>query len=56
MGASAVKNRGHQMFVKSEERPYITADLIRTASFTAPQQVLTQRVEALRDAGYTQCD
>jgi hypothetical protein len=39
MGAAAVKNRGHQMFVKSEERPYITADLIRTASFTAPQQV-----------------
>jgi 5,10-methylenetetrahydromethanopterin reductase len=42
------------MFVKPEERQYVTADLIRTTSFTATERVLIQRVEALRDAGYTQ--
>ena len=47
-------HRGHLMFVKPEERPYVTADLIRTTSFTATEEVLTERVEALRDAGYTQ--
>lgn len=49
-----MNHRGHLMFVKPEERPFITADLIRTTSFTATEQELTQRVEALRDAGYTQ--
>jgi 5,10-methylenetetrahydromethanopterin reductase len=47
-------HRGHLMFVKPEERQYVTADLIRTTSFTATEPVLTQRVKALRDAGYTQ--
>jgi alkanesulfonate monooxygenase SsuD/methylene tetrahydromethanopterin reductase-like flavin-dependent oxidoreductase (luciferase family) len=47
-------HRGHLMFVKPEERQYVTADLIRTTSFTATEKVLTERVEALRDAGYTQ--
>jgi 5,10-methylenetetrahydromethanopterin reductase len=42
------------MFLKPEERPYVTADLVRTTSFTAPEQELVQRVEALREAGYTQ--
>jgi len=47
-------HRGHLMFVKPEERPYVTADLIRTTSFTAPEAELVKRIEALRDAGYTQ--
>ena len=47
-------HRGHLMFLKPEERPYVTADLIRTTSFTATEPMLTERVEALRDAGYTQ--
>jgi 5,10-methylenetetrahydromethanopterin reductase len=42
------------MFVKPEERQYVTADLIRTTSFTATEEVLIQRVKTLRDAGYTQ--
>ena len=47
-------HRGHLMFVKPEERQYVTADLIRTTSFTATERLLTERIEALRDAGYTQ--
>ena len=42
------------MFVKPEERQYVTADLIRTTSFTATEEVLTERIKALRHAGYTQ--
>jgi 5,10-methylenetetrahydromethanopterin reductase len=49
-----MNHRGHLMFVKPEERPYVTADLIRTTSFTATEQDLVQRVRTLRDAGYSQ--
>lgn len=49
-----MNHRGHLMFVKPEERKFVTADLIRTTSFTASEQELKQRVEALRSAGYTQ--
>ena len=47
-------HRGHLLFVKPEERPFVTADLIRATSFTAPEAEITQRIDALRDAGYTQ--
>ena len=47
-------HRGHLMFVRPEERPYVSADLIRTASFTAPEKELIERVKTLQDAGYTQ--
>ncbi len=47
-------HRGHFVFVKPEERPFITAELIRRATFTATEQELTQRVEALRVAGWNQ--
>jgi 5,10-methylenetetrahydromethanopterin reductase len=47
-------HRGHFVFVKPEERPFITAELIRRTTFTAAEQELTQRVEALRAAGWTQ--
>lgn len=47
-------HRGHLMFVKPEERPFVTADLIRSSSFTAPEAELKDRISALRDAGYTQ--
>ena len=46
--------RGHFVFVKPEERQFITAELIRRTTFTAPLQELTQRVEALRSAGWNQ--
>jgi len=47
-------HRGHLMFVKPEERPFITPELIRRTTFTGTQDDLITRIEALRDAGYTQ--
>ena len=47
-------HRGHLMFLKDEERPFVTAELIRDTSFTATEKVLTERIATLRDAGYTQ--
>jgi len=47
-------HRGHLMFLKPEERRFVTADLIRTTSFTGTEPALIERVAALRDAGYTQ--
>jgi 5,10-methylenetetrahydromethanopterin reductase len=54
-GAHYLENhRGHLMFVKPEERPYITADLIRLTTFAAPQAELKTRFAALADAGYSE--
>lgn len=47
-------HRGHFVFVKPEERRFVTAELIRRTTFTATEQELTQRVEAMRDAGWSQ--
>ena len=47
-------HRGHLMFVKPEERPFVTADLIRATSFTATEGEIKRRVDALRGAGFTQ--
>jgi 5,10-methylenetetrahydromethanopterin reductase len=47
-------HRGHLMFLKEEERRFVTADLIRETTFTATAPVLKQRIEALRAAGYGQ--
>jgi 5,10-methylenetetrahydromethanopterin reductase len=47
-------HRGHFVFVKPEERRFVTAELIRRTTFTATEQELKQRVEALRDAGWKQ--
>ena len=49
-----MNHRGHLMFVKPEERAYVTAELIRETSFTATERELKQRIGDLRDAGYTQ--
>jgi 5,10-methylenetetrahydromethanopterin reductase len=49
-----MNHRGHLMFVKPEERAFVTGALIRDTSFTATEQVLKQRIEALSAAGYTQ--
>jgi 5,10-methylenetetrahydromethanopterin reductase len=49
-----MNHRGHFIFVKPEERPFVTAELIRRTTFTATEQELKQRVEALRDAGWSQ--
>ncbi len=47
-------HRGHLMFLKDQERQFITADLIRETSFTGTEDDIKGRVEALRDAGYQQ--
>jgi 5,10-methylenetetrahydromethanopterin reductase len=47
-------HRGHLMFVKPEERQYVTAELIRDTSFTATEEELKNRIGDLRDAGYNQ--
>jgi 5,10-methylenetetrahydromethanopterin reductase len=47
-------HRGHLMVVKPEEKPFVTADLIRSTSFTATEAEIRQRIEVLRAAGYTQ--
>ena len=47
-------HRGHLMFVKPEEREFVTTDLIRETTFTATEAVIKDRVAALWDAGYTQ--
>jgi 5,10-methylenetetrahydromethanopterin reductase len=47
-------HRGHLMFVKPDERQFIDAELIRMNSFTGTEAEITPRIEALRDAGYTQ--
>lgn len=47
-------HRGHFIFLKPEERKYITGELIRRTTFTASEQELKQRIEAMRDAGWSQ--
>jgi 5,10-methylenetetrahydromethanopterin reductase len=47
-------HRGHFLFVKPEERKFVTDELIRRTTFTATEQAIKQRVEALREAGWSQ--
>ena len=47
-------HRGHLMFLRPEEEPLITADLIRETTFTATPDVLAERIRELGRAGYTQ--
>jgi 5,10-methylenetetrahydromethanopterin reductase len=47
-------HRGHFVFVKPEEKQFVTGELIRRTTFTATEQELKQRVEALRSAGWNQ--
>ena len=47
-------HRGHLMFVRPDERPFITADMIRGTSFIGTAPDLTRRIGALADAGFTQ--
>jgi 5,10-methylenetetrahydromethanopterin reductase len=49
-----VNHRGHFVFVKPQERRFVSAELIRRTTFTATEQELTQRIEALRSAGWNQ--
>ncbi len=47
-------HRGHLMFVKPEEKRFVTAELIKATSFTASEREIIERIIRLRDAGYTQ--
>ncbi len=49
-----MNHRGHFVFVKPEEKPFVDAELIRRTTFTATEQELKQRIEALRSAGWNQ--
>jgi alkanesulfonate monooxygenase SsuD/methylene tetrahydromethanopterin reductase-like flavin-dependent oxidoreductase (luciferase family) len=54
-GAHYLENhRGHLMFVKPEERPFVTADLIRLTGLAATEPELKARIAALADAGYSE--
>jgi 5,10-methylenetetrahydromethanopterin reductase len=47
-------HRGHLMFVKPEERKFVTAKMIAETSFTASEAEIKRRIEALKAAGYSQ--
>ena len=54
-GAQYLENhRGHLMFVKPEERAFVSAELIRRTTFTGTANDLKQRIAALEEAGFTQ--
>ena len=47
-------HRGHLMFVKPEEKKFVTAKMIAETSFTATEAEIKKRIEALKAAGYRQ--
>ena len=47
-------HRGHLMFVRPDERVYITAEMIRRTSFIGTEADLKQRIAALAAAGFSQ--
>jgi 5,10-methylenetetrahydromethanopterin reductase len=54
-GAHYLENhRGHLMFVRPDERPYITANMITGTTFTGTEREIKQRVGKLMDAGFSQ--
>jgi 5,10-methylenetetrahydromethanopterin reductase len=54
-GAHYLENhRGHLMFVKPEERRFVTAELIRLTTLTATEKEIRDRIAALAEAGYSE--
>jgi 5,10-methylenetetrahydromethanopterin reductase len=47
-------HRGHLMFVRPDERPFLTGAMIRQATWTATEPELIDRVAALEAAGFSQ--
>ena len=47
-------HRGHLMFLKPEEKKFVTAKMIIETSFTATEAEIKRRIEALKAAGYRQ--
>jgi 5,10-methylenetetrahydromethanopterin reductase len=47
-------HRGHLMFVRPDEKPFLSRELVEAFTFTGTADVLRDRVAELRDAGYSQ--
>jgi 5,10-methylenetetrahydromethanopterin reductase len=47
-------HRGHLMFVRPDERPFLTAEMIRRLTWTATEPELIDRVARLEAAGFSQ--
>ena len=47
-------HRGHLMYVRPDERSFITAEMIRRTSFIGTEHELKQRVAGLAEAGFAQ--
>ncbi len=47
-------HRGHMMFVRDDEAPLVTGDLIREKTFTGRRDELVARLTSLKNAGYSQ--
>jgi 5,10-methylenetetrahydromethanopterin reductase len=47
-------HRGHLMWVREEEQPFLSEDLIRGMTLTGTAPELRDRIRALRDGGYDQ--
>jgi 5,10-methylenetetrahydromethanopterin reductase len=47
-------HRGHLMFVRPEERPFLSPEIMSALTMTATADVLRDRIRTLRDAGYSQ--
>lgn len=47
-------HRGHLMFVRDDERPFVIRELIENFTFTAKPEVMRERVQSLAESGYSQ--
>jgi 5,10-methylenetetrahydromethanopterin reductase len=47
-------HRGHLMLVRPDERPHITAEMIRRTSFTGTEREIKEKVAGLDAAGFNQ--
>jgi len=54
-GAYYLSNhRGHLMFIRDDERPFLSAELIKHATWTATAPELIERIQAIEAAGFNQ--
>jgi 5,10-methylenetetrahydromethanopterin reductase len=47
-------HRGHLMFLRPEEQEFMTAEVIRTMTFSGTRAELTEQLQAIKAAGYRQ--
>lgn len=47
-------HRGHLLFLRPDEEPLITADLIKHTTITGTQAQLREQIRALESAGFSQ--